>query len=1344
MAGLPDVGRPVSGQNDPPDPHHMWLDVPGNRQKRRVLHLCEVFVKEIEAQFLNKLEKVSDEARRSLSGNLVQKFEDGATISIAGLGIVAGCTAFAASAALSGGISIAGAIIILIPIAVRKYNQKKEKNRAQKVELVTHEEFPFYLVSIVRDAANELSRIFEYQLNVLKCERQVKILAKCAVELMLDFKGDEKFERDTLLRKVLQDGKLKNNEKFKIENDKEWSAFSLFRKPGLRRGDHGKFLFKVKKGCNAQKYGYRSEFLEMKSGVDEIENRRVGKLKESCSKCSDEEFIQGIYFVGSSIDDEYSTVCRENNPPEHSDYIPVHILVRCPKVLNSFADNLKAVPSLSNFLKNMFSLPEDHILQPVFRRHSQARVSKLSGADLTGTDLSHAVFRGSSLKECIFNSCCMFFADLSQAKLSGSTFNSTSIVHSYLMESSLTCSAWIKTNVHYSRVEGADFSRTRPSIGGNSFKGTNVSEAKSEGTGPFDLDESPISTCEDLQFEYFERESIDAEVQEIKKGEPVLLHGPTGTGKTSIAEHFIELNKQKFFIRWFLDVSEAEDSIVASLTNLARKLGVSYDQLFETINKQATERKMIFLLDNSSKLKGSALTRPRWFTKLWSIRKSIYIIIVSKEVFLEPDEAKRIAVEEFKEAEAFLKDVHTNNPEDIPKLCEHFGWNILGLSVAKWYMMEYGFLAHEYLEFQYDRVKEDVRRTELDRHGKTLFSSVYACLEKVDDSILRTIACVSLIYHQMIPEFLLIGQFSSGSRKENMIELTHVKRQLKPFLRITVEKGIRFFSLNSFTKYVISELIDEKERANLPCRLAGILAKHFSKDNRFSKGNFLQRLMREHANKFLQLSGNTRNEDARTSIALARLSELIGFVLTQEKPFNEKVADDHFQRARNLLHSLCEIQTNDFQGNGEKSLSENFPEEYGITENDEAVSLRLFTLLSRKSSELPLDDVKELVFLRTIDEQDVALFPEEVRKNQALKEKIAYSDPLSLENVDLLVSHGVAYSEASYKELFLPELYVSIIYSLGRNYFYKNSTTTQSLIHPPPFYVNLLKLAYCLARKISERMNPGDAVLHEYLAQTNGLLYLLVNDDFVNKDGEFVQKEKQHHCNDLKAAIKLYQALIDDKRQFFERGMLKKTNDDVYSKLVCHRQILVCLKKLIKYEDGDDREKHIKAGNLHCDELLRLLRIIAPQDGKRDVLVQQFRYFNAIADFYSNIQSSSKDLRLIHIHMISAEYAKEHDFIPQYVDALVKLADIFCRIGMDDKPGATHVSTSYVKQCDSLESCREIQRREPQIQEKLLDIKRRNLRAIFIRWASFRSQRRRNRRVKCTPKFCGGRKCALL
>ena len=442
----------------------------------------------IDEQFMEKLERTENKANSSIYGNFVTRIDDAGTISVVLLGIVVGVIALASSAVFSGASSLVGAAVIFAPFIVKKVIQKRQENHAKNVNRVLHSKFLSNLRAVVRDAANELSRIFEYQLNALKDESQVKILAKCAVKLMLDLNGDEtNFGRDTLLRKVLQDGKLNENEKLKTKDDKTWSALGLFRKPGLRLGNPGEFQFKVKDGCRAKKYGYRGQFLEMKNYTDEHGNDQARELEELCNECSDEECIKGEYFVKSSIDKKYQT---KSSCSVHSTYLPVHILVRCPKVLDSFTGNLNAERSLSNFLKNKFNFPKDHTLLPVYRQHSPRRVPNLSGVDLSGTDLSHAILRNSSLQQCTFTNCRMLFADLSGAKMSGSTFTSTLIVHSYLMEAGVACCEWKRTHVLYSRVDGADLSRARSSVDAYCFEGTNVCDAMTGGTGPTDLDGS--------------------------------------------------------------------------------------------------------------------------------------------------------------------------------------------------------------------------------------------------------------------------------------------------------------------------------------------------------------------------------------------------------------------------------------------------------------------------------------------------------------------------------------------------------------------------------------------------------------------------------------------------------------------------------------------------------------------------------------------------------------------------------------------------------------------------------------------------------------------------------------
>ena len=780
------------------------------------------------------------------------------------------------------------------------------------------------------------------------------------------------------------------------------------------------------------------------------------------------------------------------------------------------------------------------------------------------------------------------------------------------------------------------------------------------------------------------------------------MYGTIGAGKTSAARHYIDVNKQKFAISWRIDVSSGKDSIIERLTDLAKRLEVSYRQLFQTIQQKAeNEGNIIFMLDNVENKPSD-----EWFEELWNIRKSVYIIITtnSSHLHLGLPGAEGFQVEKFDEALEFLKETSAENSEqDLSELCKEFGWNILGLTVARDYMMTNKITARNYLKRLRD--SETARKDQGMSSGRpTLYHSIRACLEEVDSDKFPAIATTSLISNNMIPEFLLSNQLSASNPSENAACLDAIHSQLKSLVQITKENGIRFFSYHSFTRYVIKDMIDESVKADLLYRLAGIFVRYISKDNRFSKSHFLQRTVREHAEVFLR-EWEDKPKDDRTSITLARLSELVGFTYTQQQ--SPLSLDVHFESARDLLHKLCEITKGDLQpagGLAKEILEEKFGitdkdreilELFGITNNDFAVAHKLSTKLTKKSSELSSSMIEELVFLRTVNEQDLAMFPEEVKENETVREKIRSSEPLSRSDIEELVKHGVAYSVDAYRELFLPELYLSVIYSFGRNCFYRDRAT---LKHPSVYYIDLLKRAYCLSRAISNRMYRGDAVLHEFMVQVNGLLYLLVNDDC--QDG--THKEEQVHARDLKNAISYYQKLINEERRFFEMGMLKRTKDDTSTKLKCYQQIIKCYKILLKInEDGD---QCIKDGVQTCDDLLELLKLYGAQnvDQTKEHLVQYSRHMNAIAEFYLSTNNEEYYSRAIEIFTLSAEQAeKSNGKIRFHLEALVGLADVCSRIGKHQE------SICHLKQCDNMkESLSKLQ--YPPIQERICNIQRRN------------------------------------
>ena len=343
----------------------------------------------------------------------------------------------------------------------------------------------------------------------------------------------------------------------------------------------------------------------------------------------------------------------------------------------------------------------------------------------------------------------------------------------------------------------------------------------------------------------------------------------------------------------------------------------------------------------------------------------------------------------------------------------------MGLSVAQDYMLKHGRTVRNYLQMQRNsKAAESVRKDELKDHARILYVCVRTCLEDVDGDKFSAIAATSCISNNMIPEFLLSNLLSSSSQDVNHLEneahLDELHDQLKSLVRITEENGFRFFSFHSFTQYVIRDMLDEQKKASLLYQLAGIFMKYISKDNRFPKEDFLQRTIRAHAEIFLEEWRN-REKDDRIFIALARLSELVGFTYTQQQPPSEQKLDDHFVLARDLLHELCGVTEDDLQpAEGlvplESSSDEESKEMYGITNDDLNVAYKLFTKLSKKSLKLSADIIEELAFLRTVNKKDLHIFPEIVRENQTVKEKFDSSHPLSASDVCVPVSNGAAYS----------------------------------------------------------------------------------------------------------------------------------------------------------------------------------------------------------------------------------------------------------------------------------------------------------------------------------------------
>ena len=459
-----------------------------------MMRRCELFEKTVETAAQKKME-INKEFAEDPKGGKATKIVDVAgptTTVIASL--ACGITA-AMSVPTFGAASFAAAFVaggtLLVKIVDKRHQQANAKVVEEVLETATEKaQISSYLNCVVKDVAKELSRIFESQLFELQSDKQVEILAECAVDLMLDLQKGDTFDRNTLLKKVLQDGNIKKKKILTRTKDIEWSAPNVFRKPGLRRmifgkdGAEFKHFVKPNEAGKTCKYGYRGQFLEVKQCVSQNDEGETAATDETptnedtfeklCKDCSSnyENCTSGQYFEESEIDFHY----KEPQNKLYS-YNPLHILIQCPKVLESFIQLQKEKLSLANFLKSKLRLPEDHLVRPVYRPHSPRKVSDLQKSDLTGSDFSHSDFTNSSLQHCHFIKCVMLFVKLGGAKMSGSKFCYTLISHSNLEKLKADHCEWSKTSLLYSNVKGAHLDFVKASIGDNCLYGTNICDA---------------------------------------------------------------------------------------------------------------------------------------------------------------------------------------------------------------------------------------------------------------------------------------------------------------------------------------------------------------------------------------------------------------------------------------------------------------------------------------------------------------------------------------------------------------------------------------------------------------------------------------------------------------------------------------------------------------------------------------------------------------------------------------------------------------------------------------------------------------------------------------------------
>ena len=464
---------------------------------------CELFEEKVEHYAKERLDGVHKETKGAKFFNVFSPVVTTLVSIGGGIGIAMGFATFGITSFVTAAVAASSLVVMKID------QNKHEKLDHNSKELKNNCPYSF-LLSIIKEATKELSRIFEDQLFRLERVDVTKV-ALCAVNLMFkQLKVGDKFNRNTLLRNVLF-GRIGRPQALKTKrNNKKWKVPDVFQKPGLRKEipiklpvetltgtvktltDTGRFQYLKRPhntydpDCDPDTYGYRGQIFELVPGKSEKpsgqfaeENgcgqQSVLRNRHECTTCrSGEDTINDVtYFMESSIDERYTENCLES-----SRYQPYHCVLRCPCILETFSQDNSSHLSLQNYVREIYGIHEKSLVKPVFRSHSPRKICSLRNTILTGSDFSRVHLNECILEGCDFTGCTIMFGQFKAANLNGTRFIKSHLSYCNLAKANARSCEWTATRVYYCCVNDTYLRGCSNYLGGNDWEGTALENAR--------------------------------------------------------------------------------------------------------------------------------------------------------------------------------------------------------------------------------------------------------------------------------------------------------------------------------------------------------------------------------------------------------------------------------------------------------------------------------------------------------------------------------------------------------------------------------------------------------------------------------------------------------------------------------------------------------------------------------------------------------------------------------------------------------------------------------------------------------------------------------------------------
>ncbi|XP_078584638.1 uncharacterized protein LOC144866819 [Branchiostoma floridae x Branchiostoma japonicum] len=677
---------------------------------------------------------------------------------------------------------------------------------------------------------------------------------------------------------------------------------------------------------------------------------------------------------------------------------------------------------------------------------------------------------------------------------------------------------------------------------------------------------------------YFETEDLQRLAEKVDKIKVVFVHGPSGSGKTEAANKIAESFQLKnpSHLTWFFGGTKddheglSEGSVDEDLRELANELDQPTDResalvdiVYDALNAlAATGVKILLIFDDVQNIS----VVPREFLRN---RKGVLkIIITTRDSNLHQCNGHPFAshvMRRFSDDEvvAFMNPNGNAVVEDRSKIVElghHFDGRPFGLSLAKSHILAVGTNVTRYLE----KIRiEGTFDEQLNVPEQRVYNAVALSVNNrmsENEGIMLKMAGFLMQNNIPIPilDHAYERQFGTNPSTDEFVKALKSLSlgKIQEDNRSCINGSIHTLTVHRQTQAALKRMVSNDQVETMLEALIKAFLMFFNKDTRGFQASACNSRLLPHVEALLSHPMiDSIREKAAFKPALARLYDVTASLyIKRQQP--EK-AKEMMERAKEICMEICPSL-------GKKAL------------DDQACS----ELVKIAEKSYNNDVYAQQMTCQLLTYPNVKVLRAELhdRGRPKLLRNISFNakqcQPLREQQVKKLVKEGAAVTKDVLQKSFLVELVANVYRTSGQRVLcLADNEKSGSLRDAEEDFAVSMKLSDYIAEHLDL------FVLNKMLCRRDGTLLLLQ---------EAGSKTVDQQKADLHKAITGYRELFQDPTDYFENGILKKTDQDDYHAMICFRFMVQCYRKLIPLASTDkERQELIDHHNESANNMVK-------------------------------------------------------------------------------------------------------------------------------------------------------------